>query len=138
MAVFSAIFVLATAFFYRLGLQDVSLIYANIVNLASRILFSAHFVSKYYSEKGDARVFRWASIWPHWFFIGLVALFGSILRASAVLTMNDLKHDRPLDSSMLRASVTYLGGGAALVIMASALWWFQTGRRLMIPSSESV
>jgi hypothetical protein len=138
MAVFSVIFVVATGTFYRLGLEDVSLIYSNIVNLISRILFSAHFISKYYSKKGGVGLFRWTSVWPRWTFISLVVLCGSMLQALAVIRMDDLKRDSRLDSSSLKAIFVHLGSGAGLAIVSVGVWWLQTGRKLVMPGRGGV
>lgn len=138
MAVFSCVFVVATAVFYRLGLEDVSLIYANIVNLVSRILFSAQFISQFYNEKGGTGVFRWASVRPRGTFVGFVILSGSALQASAVVRMDGLKQNRPLESSSLRRIGVHLGGGVALAIISSAVWWFQTGRKLVTLNTKSI
>jgi oligosaccharide translocation protein RFT1 len=134
MAAFSAVFVVATGAFYRLGQQDVSLIYANIVNLVSRILFAAHFIGRYYRQQGEGGVFRRSSLLPTGAFGALVVLCGSVLRATAVVGMNDLKQGRRLDYFSLKAILQHFAGGVVLALVCGAVWWFQTGRKLVLPS----
>jgi oligosaccharide translocation protein RFT1 len=131
MAAFSVVFVMATGLFYRLGFQDVSLIYANIVNLLSRIVFAAHFIAAHYNRKGAASIVRWTSLLPHWSFIGL-----SVTSAIALNTL-------PLDVTLVRRGgfkallhtsvLTYVGVGALLAISTGSIWWAQTGRHLVLP-----
>jgi hypothetical protein len=136
MAAFSAIFVLATGLFYKSGLEDASLIYANVVNLVSRILFAAHFISQYYRQHGNGSLFVWSSVPPRWPFIALVGLSGFVLRASAAIKMDDLKQGRGFDTTSYIAVLRHFATGACLAMVCIAVWWVQTGRYLVFPDRK--
>lgn len=134
MAAFSAVFVLATGLFYRLGQEDVSLIYGNIVNLVSRLLFAAHFISGYYKQRGADAPLTWTSTFPHWTYIALVGLCGSVLRAISVVEIVDLKRGHRFSTELILPLFRHIGIGSLLISVCGTVWWMQTGRHLVLPA----
>ena len=66
MVAFSIIYILATICFYRLGLGDTSLVYANILNLSARITYCLHFISTYFAIQRSQHAFRCLDALPSW------------------------------------------------------------------------
>src|SRR5215471_4467215 len=66
MAAFSIVYISAAWAFYGIGFGDTSLVYANIINLSARIVFSATFISSYFKSDGVGTWMRWRHMLPRW------------------------------------------------------------------------
>lgn len=136
MAGFSLIFVLATAVFYRLGLQDVSLIYANMVNLTSRIIFASRFIKGYFDDRQAGSFIRWSSSFPKATFIATSLLARAILYLARPKSIEG-RVRIALIELMKMDMVLYILIAASLASACAGLWWFQTGRRLVLPTRRA-
>jgi oligosaccharide translocation protein RFT1 len=132
MAGFSLIFVFATAIFYRLGFQDVSLIYANMINLASRIIYASHFIKGFFKDRQAVYFVRWSSSFPNITFFALPLLSRAILHLSRPKSIEG-RVRITLTDLMKMDVLLYILVAVSLASACAGLWWFQTGRRLVLP-----
>ena len=135
MIVFSGIYILAAVTLYRLHLGDVSLVYANILNLSARIIYSLYFISSFFSRHGALDVLEWNSVLPRWPLLlmsglSVAAISTSTGLSSAVELLND---GGTADILSLPVAMHIVLGG----FMASAcliVWWMSSGQHLSVPS----
>lgn len=126
---YSGLYILAAISFHELGLGDASLVYANIVNLSARILFTMAFTFRYFKKHTNSAPFGVSDIFPGWRFLGTVVV------SYAVISVNEKKqHIVELSRSQALFSVPVLlhilmGGSMGLACVA--VWWLTTGRRVV-------
>lgn len=83
MFAFSIIYVSAAVMLYRLGFGDVSLIYANTINLAARILYCLSFSSRFFTAKERSVTFGLWQLVPPIPFLVASAAASLLVRISA-------------------------------------------------------
>ncbi|KAI6036804.1 Rft protein-domain-containing protein [Pisolithus microcarpus] len=126
---YSGLYILAAISFHELGLGDASLVYANIVNLSARILFTMAFTFRYFKKHTNSVPFGVPDIFPGWRFLGIVVV------SYAVISVNEKKqHIVELSRSQALFSVPVLlhilmGGSMGLACVA--VWWLTIGRRVV-------
>lgn len=132
MLVFSVAYILSATTLYNHGFADASLVYANIINLAARIWYTANFISVYFGKRTKSHQFKLTSAIPGWKFSGIVVL--SYIAISRNETRQHLAEGvkqlgrRALFSTPVLVHVA-LGGGLGLVCVG--LWWITEGRGLV-------
>lgn len=134
MAVFSVIYISAAVLFYGLGLGDTSLVYANIINLTIRIIYSVHFITSYFAGHGTRYVLRWIDAVPPWQML-LVAGSSTILvrsneKKSGVLGIIQAGGRMALLDTRV---MTHVALGGWLTLMCLGTWWVFSGKYLSIP-----
>jgi oligosaccharide translocation protein RFT1 len=133
MAVFSATYILGAIALYGMQLGDASLVYANILNLSIRILYSAHFTSSFFARRGARDVLRWKSVMPTWPVLLIAGVSNTLIRIAG----------RRLDVLAVVASggrkalvtvpvATYVALGGSLALTCLGTWWMSSGRYLNI------
>jgi oligosaccharide translocation protein RFT1 len=137
MAIFSAVFVLSTGVFWKLGFQDVSLIYANMANLLSRILFAVDFITSYYKAQQARDLITWWDVLPSRAFVLGAITSGVIVRLySTRYFISNILVAQGKRAVFNIAVLQHVALGGALAVSCAALWWMQTGRRLSLPSRK--
>ncbi|KAI6109981.1 Rft protein-domain-containing protein [Pisolithus sp. B1] len=126
---YSGLYILAATSLYKLGFGDASLVYANIVNLSARILFTMAFIFRYFEKHMNSTPFGVADIFPDWRFLSTVAV------SYAVISVNGSKQ-RIVELSRRQALFTvpvllHLLMGASMGLACVAVWWLTTGRRMI-------
>jgi oligosaccharide translocation protein RFT1 len=137
MAGFSVVFVLATGLFYGFGFRDVSLIYANIANLVSRMLFAAHFISSYFREQHTGNLILWSPMVPTGAFIIGAMGSGAVVRAYAShYAVVDIIRVNGRSAVLKSVVLQHISLGSALAVACASIWWVQTGQRLSLSSQK--
>jgi oligosaccharide translocation protein RFT1 len=133
MFAFSIIYVSAALMLYRLGFGDVSLIYANTINLAARILYCLSFASRFFTVKDSERSVNfglWQLVPPIPFLIAsaaaslLVRISASQLDVPATLK-NAGKYAVFQKNVLAHVGVGGLSGVSCLII-----WLYMSRRRV--------
>lgn len=126
---YSGLYILAAISFHELGLGDASLVYANIVNLSARILFTMAFTFRYFRKHTNSAPFGVSDIFPGWRFLGTVVV------SYAAISMNESKQ-RIVELSRSRALFSvpvllHILMGGSMGLACVAVWWLTTGRRVV-------
>jgi len=132
MIAFSATFILSAIFLYHLHLGDVSLVYANTINLCARIAYCLVFLSKYFNSS-SSKLFRWYDCIPPlrlWFVFGasgiLVYISERHFEANKLVSQLGRK-------AMVNVSVQcHVAIGFSLASMCLWIWWITSGRYINI------
>ncbi|KAF8154062.1 Rft protein-domain-containing protein [Crassisporium funariophilum] len=135
---FSVIYIIATIFFYRLGLGDASLVYANVLNLTARIIYALQFATTYFANSGAPDLFGWQNALPSRVFVVVSMIAAVIIQIS----QKQLQAER-IVAALGRASLLnpwillHIGIGATLAIICLGTWWRTSGRYLKLGSSRA-
>ncbi|KAG2061339.1 Rft-1-domain-containing protein [Suillus hirtellus] len=128
---FSVLFIVSVIAFYASGFGDVSLVYANIINLAARIIYAARYTSAFFDRNQTAH--RWHTSAPTWQF-----LLAAVLSYLAI-SMSEMHHQAVilLQTKGRRAILSvivmfHLAQGAGMGLCCVAIWWLTSGRYLVI------
>jgi len=131
---FSAIYIGSAIAFYSVGLGDASLVYANIVNLSARIIYSLRYATNFFNEPKTS-IFRWQDTLPSRSLCVVSVLSAAIIQ----LSQRRLKADEIashlgkralLDSSVL----LHVGVCGSLAPLCLGTWWRTSGRYLSFSS----
>ncbi|KAG1754150.1 Rft protein-domain-containing protein [Suillus lakei] len=127
---FSVVFILSAIGFYASGFGDVSLVYANIINLAARIIYAAQYASVFFNRNKTAH--RWNASMPTWQFL-LTAMLSYL-----VISMTKIHHQAVIllqeggRGAILSAVViSHLAQGVGMGLCCIATWWLTSGRYLV-------
>ncbi|KIM40692.1 hypothetical protein M413DRAFT_72866 [Hebeloma cylindrosporum] len=131
---FSAIYIGSAISFYALGLGDASLVYANIVNLSARIVYSLRYATNFFNEP-KATVFRWQDTLPSRTLCVVSGLSAVIIQ----LSQRRLKADEIASElgkrALLNPSVLiHVGVCGLLALVCLGTWWRASGRYLRFSS----
>jgi oligosaccharide translocation protein RFT1 len=137
MALFSMIFVVVTGGFYSFGFQDLSLIYANIVNLSVRIVYASVFVASYFTTRGARDVLRWRKM-------AVSTSTCLAIAATAIISRYTVRNSdvqRVLKTgrgfAILNSAVlSHVTIDAVLGLLCLGMWWRQSGRYLSLPRNR--
>lgn len=132
MVVFSIIYILATICLYRLGLGDTSLVYANIINLSTRIIYCLYFVSTYFiHQRSQHYSFSGLDALPSWTLCITCTLSAVLLHLSEKqLDAKRLAVELGRSAILNKSILLHVGIGVALTIMCLGVWWKTSGRYL--------
>lgn len=132
MAGFSTIYISAAITLYALGFGDTSLVYANIINLSARIVYSLYFISSYFRFHQIGNLLTWKKLMPSLQLILFSLLSTFIIQYHA--------HKRDISSivdaggraALLNIAVmTHVGLGGLLALTCIFTWWISSGRFLI-------
>ncbi len=133
MVVFSISYITSAILFYRLGLGDASLVYANIVNLSARVLYCLVFVDGYFKKASSTSAvhFRLDKVLPPrglWVIsvISAVMIYVSERRLNA----NELALQLGRRAVMNFSVLFHVAIGLSLAILCILTWWTVSGRYL--------
>ncbi|KAK7470211.1 Oligosaccharide translocation protein rft1 [Stygiomarasmius scandens] len=139
MVFFSAIYIIAAVGLYATGLGDVSLVYANIVNLSARIFYALAFCSSFFKTM-QARyalhesMLNWKEVLPSktisvaFLVSGLTVYVSETWMGATELLKRD---GRGMLFSVPVLAHVVLGGG--LAVICAGIWWRTWGKKLSIP-----
>ncbi|KAG5646159.1 hypothetical protein DXG03_004212 [Asterophora parasitica] len=139
MAVFSAVYILASVSFFNLHLGDASLVYANILNLSVRIIYSATFVSAFYARLGARQLLHWKSVLPGAQLLFCAATSAVLIRASSkVLKVDGIINGAGQISLTQTSVLLHIAVGGALGLTSVGTWWITSGRYLSLPRTRHI
>jgi oligosaccharide translocation protein RFT1 len=124
MAFFSAIYICATVGFYRLGLGDAALVYANIVNLTARIVYVIIYTSSFFKSK--QAVLKWFDAIP-----SFLLITATITSTAIIYGQREYLHvpaPGPNFDLLDKRFLVHFGSGAVLGIICLSVWWATQGR----------
>lgn len=127
MAVFSVVYISAVIIFFRFHLGDASLVYANILNLSVRILYSIYFITSFYRRRNARHVLKWSNILPRWSLLFVVGASMVVVK----LSQKEFDVNRKAgDKISLRdmAVLIHIGIGACMAMISLGVWWMSSGR----------
>jgi oligosaccharide translocation protein RFT1 len=133
MGVFSMNYICTALLMYWLQTGDAALVYANIVNLFARIVYSLHFVTTYFSMHGASDLLDWSVVLPKRKLLLLVILSALLIWLSQ--RYYDIDQVLRTDEAEVIFSVpvllhTCLGGLLASICIST--WWTCSGRALTV------
>ncbi|KAG2348602.1 Rft-1-domain-containing protein [Suillus weaverae] len=127
---FSVVFIISAIGFYASDFGDVSLVYANIINLAARIIYAAQYASSFFHRNNTAH--RWNASTPTWQFL-LAAMLSYL-----AISMTKIHHQAVIllqtkgRGAILSAVVmSHLALGVGMGLCCLATWWLTSGRYLV-------
>jgi oligosaccharide translocation protein RFT1 len=127
---FSVVYIVSAIGFYVSGFDDVSLVYANIINLTARIIYAAQYASTFFDRNKTTH--RWSTSTPTWQFL-LAAMLSYL-----AISMTDIHHQSVIllqtkgREAILHAIVmSHLAQGAGMGLCCVATWWLTSGRYLV-------
>lgn len=133
MAAFSIIYTSTALAFYGIGFGDVSLVYANIVNLSARIVYCAMFVSSYFTTE-NATPMRWNDLRPRWHVMLTTLLSAtSIWYSDRILGATEVVRSHGRSALLTLPVIMHVGLGGILALACVATWWMASGRILTLP-----
>jgi oligosaccharide translocation protein RFT1 len=134
MAGFSASFILAAIAFYALQLGDVSLVYANILNLSVRIIYCVYFISSFFAKHNALGVLEWSKALPTQSVIltsTLSAVF--IWISSRRLEVLEVMREEGRTALLSLPIMIHIVIGGVMGLVCLAAWWMSSGRYLSVP-----
>jgi oligosaccharide translocation protein RFT1 len=134
MTLFSVIYICSALTMYQLNFGDAALVYANIINLMARIMYSLSFVTIYFNLHKAGVLVRWENVLPSRKFLSLVGLSAVLVRCSdRYLGASDIvtRQGRAAISSPYVLFHIVIGG--ALGLACALTWWMTFGRLLTLP-----
>jgi len=126
MAAFSLVYISTAVGFYQSGMGDASLVYANIINLSTRIAYAVHFTTRFFANKGSRKVLRWQDALPGWKLSILCCVSAITVAIGRRLTVQG--HETTLFSWRVMA---YLGLGGVMGLICLGTWWMTEGRDIV-------
>jgi len=139
MAGFSVIYILAAVILYALQLGDVSLVYANILNLSVRIIYSTHFISSFFSIHNARDVLTWNKALPGWPVILTSCVSAAFVWISARrLEVLEAVKEGGRTTLLTLPVVTHLMLGGLMGLVCLTVWWMSSGRYISIPSRTKI
>jgi oligosaccharide translocation protein RFT1 len=125
MTVFSGLYISsAVVLFTVLKVGDVSLVYANMINLTARIAFCGAFAQRWFHER-SSQIGLWQRVFPKPTMVGMMLLSRLVIAA-------DEKRlgfgERPLG---VRHVLEHFAVGGAMGLCCLAVWWTVEGRTMV-------
>lgn len=132
------IYIISAIVFYRLGLGDASLVYANIVNLSARIAYCLRFTANFFNRPGSSSTFRWKSALPS-ISLCVVTAFSSyiIVLSERWLKANVLAMNLGRAALLNPHILLHVAIGGLLATTCLFTWWTTSGRNLNLPLRRS-
>jgi oligosaccharide translocation protein RFT1 len=127
---FSVVFIVSAIGFYASDFDDVSLVYANTINLAARIIYAAQYASTFFNKNKTAH--RWSASTPTWQF--LLAAMLSYPAISMTKTHHQsavLLQTKGREAILSSTVMSHLAQGAGMGLCCVATWWLTSGRYLV-------
>lgn len=125
MSAFSLIYMAAAVAFYRAGMGDASLVYANIINLSTRIAYAIHFISRFFEDKGNRELLRWRDALPGW------KLCVSCCVSAAAVAIGRLTVEGKEVALFSWKVMAYVGLGGSMGLICLGTWWMTEGRAIV-------
>ena len=133
MGAFSVLYITAAITLFKLDFGDPSLVYANILNLSVRIMYSIHFVTSFYERRKARHALRWTTIIPPW---------PLVLSASVSWIAIKLYEARfgiiPASRASTIPVLIHVGIGASMAFTCFGIWWMSSGRHLKFPEKSKI
>ncbi|KAK1220356.1 Oligosaccharide translocation protein rft1 [Marasmius sp. AFHP31] len=124
MIVFSVIYIGSAIGLYRQNYGDVSLVYANIVNLSARILYVVLFSASFFRRHQAESLLAWRKVLPSLSFLVALASSFAVVRASeAKWQATAVIKSQGRRAIIHRAVLAHIGLGAALALISLGVWW---------------
>ena len=132
MIVFSAIYIGSAIAFYTLGMGDASLVYANIVNLSARIVYSLRYATDFFNEP-NSTLFRWRNTLPSRGLCVVSALSAAVIQLSQRRLEADKIASQLGKRALFNSSVLlHVGVSGSLALVCLGTWWRTSGRYLSL------
>jgi oligosaccharide translocation protein RFT1 len=129
MAAFSVVYLTSTLIFYHLGFGDVSLVYANIINLLSRIAFCLSFIGSFLRAREVTDVMVWKDVVPRpGIFLALVISKLLIECSARVLKISAIVETQGNLSLRNTTLAIYFVLGGLLGALSTSRWWILSGQ----------
>ncbi|KAJ7221716.1 Rft-1-domain-containing protein [Mycena pura] len=135
MAAFSVVYMYAAIQLYRWHFGDMSLVFANIINLGARIAYAVHFVSPFFRTNGARSSLRWTSALPGWRLCFVCGVSWAIVKQNEkrLNVFGAITHTRAGIAILKDKTVLgHVAIGGVLGCICLATWWFTEGRRLVL------
>lgn len=118
--------------FYRLGLGDASLVYANILNLSARILYTMLFTLTFFRNHRTSAPSLLVDVLPDWRFVAATAL------SYVVISLNQGRQDIIHRGWLSVPGLLHFSLGIGMGLVCVAAWWMTAGRRMIAGMKSKV
>ncbi|KDQ54484.1 hypothetical protein JAAARDRAFT_135495 [Jaapia argillacea MUCL 33604] len=133
MTLFSALYVASALLLYSFQLGDASLVFANIVNLSARILYTGNFVSRYFHSHGVGDHWRWSHVTLDWRSVVCLLISRVVMVESAAwLGVNEELETQGRHALFRAPILVHIGLGVVLALVCLGTWWHQSVRVIML------
>ena len=138
MGAFSVLYITAAVTLFKLDFGDPSLVYANILNLSVRIMYSVHFVTSFYERRKARHVLRWSTIIPPWSLVLSASVSWIVIKLYEV-RFGIVPVSRASGISLKSIPVLiHVGIGASMAFTCFGIWWMSFGRYLRFPEKSKI
>ena len=131
MAVFSTVYISAAIALFKSHFGDESLVYANILNLLVRIVYSVRFINAFYRRRNARQLLKWSTVFPHWSLIAVGGLSVLVVRLSGHrlgIRMAEKGGERISLSGL--PALLHVMIGVSMAMACLIIWWMTSGRYL--------
>ncbi|KAH0579724.1 hypothetical protein H2248_002564 [Termitomyces sp. 'cryptogamus'] len=133
MAIFSAVYIVAAVSFFNLQLGDVSLVYANILNLSARIAYTGTFITSFFARCGARQLLNWRAVIPVTQVLFCVTASAIQILWSALFLRVEASGP---EAGFEREMFLHIGIGGLLGATNLLMWWIYSGRHMSLPRAN--
>ncbi|KAJ3772885.1 Rft protein-domain-containing protein [Lentinula raphanica] len=138
MILFTMIYIASAIVLYRFELGDTALIYANIINLSARIIYTARFVHHFFTRHRASEFIKWWDVLPPWNLILPFAISLSIVHLSETVFGATAVVQRDGRMGILRRPVLlHIAVGGVLALCCLALWAWNSRSQFRIYKTKT-
>ncbi|KAL0574209.1 Oligosaccharide translocation protein rft1 [Marasmius crinis-equi] len=124
MIVFSFIYIGSAVGLYRQNYGDVSLVYANIINLSARIAYVVFFSTSFFRRHKAESLLTWRKVFPSFsFLVALLASLVGVRTSETTWRATEIVKIQGRRAFFHRAVIVHVGLGATLALASLGVWW---------------
>ncbi|KAF9269362.1 Rft-1-domain-containing protein [Marasmius fiardii PR-910] len=131
MLVFSIIYITSAIGLYKRNYGDVSLVYANIINLSARIVYVLNFVASFVRRHGHgaargagAESVNWRQVWPSTSLcVALLVSFAVVRGSEFQWRSMEVVQAQGRTAVFRKEVVAHVGTGGLLALICLWVWW---------------
>ncbi|KAJ4474497.1 Rft-1-domain-containing protein [Lentinula aciculospora] len=134
MVLFTLVYITSTITFYRFDLGDAALVYANIINLSTRILYACHFTQKFFTSHNASNILKWQEALPPWILVAALTISALMINWSeAVYSATEIVRQEGRPGILKRPVLLHVAIGGILALFCTMLWAWNARRFLTLP-----
>jgi oligosaccharide translocation protein RFT1 len=123
MTIFSLIYACSAFTLYRLQLGDLALVYANIINLSTRIAYSVYFIEHYFHSCNSSDLLKWSHVWPSWKLCFAASLSAMLIWYNdSAFSISRIVQDQGVIAFIDFHVVSHLALGVSLALLCIFVW----------------
>ncbi|TFK69820.1 Rft-1-domain-containing protein [Pluteus cervinus] len=132
MSLFSFLYIAVAIFLYNLGMGDVALVWANILNLVVRITYSAVFASRFFSSVSNSFAPSWSNALPDWrLYLAVVTCAVLLHWHDSLQGVMDIAQSEGRKAPLNRPVALHITLGIVLGSTCLSVWWVTVGSKVV-------